>query len=327
MNTDWLRSFVEVARQQSYSRAAERLYLSQPTVYHHVKLLEAHLAVQLVEQRGKRTELTVHGKMLLDRVARIIEEVDSLGALVQDDESLSRGQLNVGAATTFGAYLLPWLMTAFHRRYPGIELAGRVINDSELLDEMVRDRRLDVAINPGGHQSEGVLKLPVLQDPMVLVAPPDHAFARLSFASPPALAGTPFVTFPPRVSFRQALEIWFAEAGMELTAVMTFGSQESIKIAILAGAGISILSYCAVADEVATGRLAAIPLRPQLARHWYLVLKTPVTTTHTVEAFLKLLHSDSWLPPDLRAHYAAPSEVVHEGDGVPGARALLEMAR
>ncbi len=327
MNTDWLRSFVEVARQQSYSRAAERLYLSQPTVYHHVKLLEASLAVQLVQQRGKRTELTAQGKLLLDRVAHILEEVNGLRATAQDDASLSRGQLTIGAATTFGSYLLPWLMTAFHRRYPGIELSARIVNDHEQLDEMVRDRRLDLAINPGGQQCDGVLKLAVLQDPMVLVVPPCHAFATLPFASPPGLAGAPLVMFPPRASSRQALEIWFAEAGVAPTAVMTFGSQESLKTAVLAGAGISVLSYCTVADEVAAGRLVAISLRPRLERHWYLSLKTPATTTHSMDAFLKLLHSDTWIPPDLRTHYAAQPDLLRAENRARTLGAVMEMAR
>lgn len=327
MNTDWLRSFVEVARQQSYSRAAERLYLSQPTVYHHVKLLEASLGVRLVQQRGKRTGLTAQGGILLDRVAHILEEVNGLRATAQDDASLSRGQLTIGAATTFGSYLLPWLMTAFHRRYPGIELAAQIVNDHEQLDEMVRDRRLDLAINPGGHQSDGVLKLPVLQDPLVLVVPPCHAFAKLPFASPPGLAGAPLVMFPPRASSRQALEIWFAEAGMAPTAVMTFGSQESLKTAVLAGAGISILSYCTVAEEVDTGRLAAIPLRPRLERYWYLSLKAPLTATHSMNAFLKLLHSDTWIPPELRPHYAAQPDLLRGENSARTLGLLLEMAR
>jgi DNA-binding transcriptional LysR family regulator len=327
MNTDWLRSFVEVARQQSYSRAAKRLYLSQPTVYHHVKLLETSLGVSLVQQRGKCTELTAQGRLLLDHVAHILEAVDGLRVTVQDDASLSRGHLTIGAATTFGCYLLPWLMTAFHRRYPGIQLDARIVNDREQLDEMVRDRQLDLAINPGGHQSEGVFKVPVLQDPMVLVVPPRHALATLPFASPPGLAGAPLVMFPPGAGSRQALEIWFAEAGVSPTTVMTFGSQESLKTAVLAGAGLSVLSYCTVAGEVAAGRLVAVPLRPRLERYWYLSLKTPPAPTHSMDAFLKLLHSDTWIPPDLRTHYAAQPDLHRADHGGRGLAAVLEMAR
>lgn len=309
MNTDWLRSFVEVARQQSYSRAAERLYLSQPTVYHHVKLLEASLSARLVQQQGKRTELTTQGRLLLDQAARILEQVNGLGAAVQDDSSLSRGRLIIGAATTFGCYLLPWLMTVFHERHPGIELSASIINDRQKLDEMVRDRRLDLAINPDGHQGDGVIKLPVLRDPMVLVAPPSHALAHLPFATPPGLAGVPLVLFPMRASPRHALEIWFAEAGVTPTTAMTFGSQESQKTAVMAGAGVSVLSYCTVANEVAAGSLVVIPLRPRLERYWYLSLQAPVTATHCMDAFLKLLHSDSWIPPHLRPYYTAEPDL------------------
>jgi DNA-binding transcriptional LysR family regulator len=327
MNTDWLRSFVEVARRQSYSRAAERLYLSQPTVYHHVKLLEANLAVHLVQQRGKKTELTTQGKLLLDHAAHILEEVNGLQVTAQDDATLSRGQLTIGAATTFGSYLLPWLMSAFHRRHPGIELSAQIINDHEQLDELVRERRLDLAINPGGQQSDGVLKLPVLGDPMVLAVPARHAFAKLPFASPPRLAGTPLVMFPPRASFRQALEIWFAEAGVAPSVVMMLGSQESQKTAVLADAGLAILSYCTVADEVAAGRLVAIPLRPRLERHWYLSRKIAATSSHGADAFLKLLHSDTWIPAELRAHYGPHSDPVHDASRAGAVGAQEEILR
>jgi DNA-binding transcriptional LysR family regulator len=319
MNTDWLRSFVEVAHQQSYSRAAERLYLSQPTVYHHVKLLESTLAVQLVEQQGKRTELTARGRLLLEHVAHILEEMNGLRSAVQDDASLSGGRMAIGVETTFGSYLLPWLMTAFHRRHPGIELAAQIVNDPDRLDVKVNSRLLDLAIHPNGHQSEGVLKLPVLEDPMVLVVPSSHAFARLPFASPPGLAGVPLVLYSIRVSTRQALDVWFSGSGVVPTVVMTLDSQESLKTAVLAGAGFSVLSYCTVADEVASGRLAAIPLRPRLERHWYLSLKTPVATTHSTDAFLRLLHSDTWIPTDLAVHYVAQPELLRDERG---ARAL-----
>lgn len=316
MNTDWLRSFVEVARQQSYSRAAERLYLSQPTVYHHVKLLEGALTAPLVEQRGKRTELTAQGRLLIDRAARIIEEVESLPAMVQDDHSPSHGRLAIGAASTFGAYMLPWLMTAFHCHLPGVSLSCQIVNDTEQLDQMVRERRLDVAINPSGRQGAGVLKLPVFQDPLMLAAPADHRLARLERIASADLAGVPLVSFERSGSFWQALETWSAEAGEQINVVMTFGSQESIKTAVMAGAGLAVLSYCAVADEVAHGRLAAIPLRPRVERHWYVVLKTPVTMTHSVEAFLKMLHSDTWLPAALRPHYLTHPDITPEGGSV-----------
>jgi len=316
MNTEWLRSFVEVARQQSYSRAAERLYLSQPTVYHHVRLLESHLGVRLLQQRGKRAELTPQGKTLLERAVCILEAVAALRAAAADEESLARGQLTVGAATTFGAYLLPWLLAAFHRLYPGVEVAARIVNDPEQLDALVREGEIDVAINPGGQQSADLFKVPVMRDPMVLVTPPSHPLARLPFATPPGLAGTPLVTFPrrSRSSFRQALEIWFAEAGQPLAAVMTLGSQESIKRAVLAGVGVAVLSYCAVADEVANGQLVAVPLRPRLERYWYLSLKAPVKSSHPLEAFLRLLHSDTWIPPGLRDQYATQSQLPREGE-------------
>jgi DNA-binding transcriptional LysR family regulator len=327
MNTDWLRSFVEVARQQSYSRAAKRLYLSQPTVYHHVKLLEACLDLQLVEQRGKSTELTAQGRLVLDHAAHILDEVDGLRVAAQDDASLSRGRLTIGAATTFGCYLLPWLMTAFQRRYPGIELDARIVNDRDQLDELVRDRQLDLAINPGGHQSAGVYKVPSFRDPLVLVAPPRHAVAALPFASPPGLAGVPFVMFPPGAGPRQALDVWFAEAGVSPTTVMTLGSQESQKTAVLAGAGLAVLSYCTVAGEVAAGQLVAVPLRPRLERYWYLTLKAPPAPTHSVDAFLKLLHSDTWIPAGLRSHYAAQPELYRSDANAPGPGAALEVTR
>jgi DNA-binding transcriptional LysR family regulator len=328
MNTEWLRSFVEVARQQSYSRAAERLYLSQPTVYHHVRLLETHLGVRLLQQRGKRAELTAQGKTLFERAVHILEAVAALRAAAADDASLARGQLHVGAATTFGAYLLPWLLAAFHRLYPGIEITAKIVNDPEQLDALVRDGEIDVAINPGGQQSADLFKVPVMRDPMVLVAPPCHPLARLPFATPPGLAGIPLVVFPRRAAFRQALEIWFAEAGQPLSVVMTLGSQESIKRAVLAGAGVAVLSYCTVADEVANGQLVAIPLRPRLERYWYLSLKAPVKTSHSLEAFLRLLHSDGWIPSSLREQYATRAHLPREGETPALAHALhtaLEM--
>ncbi len=305
MNTDWLRSFVEVARQHSYSRAAARLYLSQPTVYHHVKLLEANLSARLVEQQGKRTELTAQGMLLFDRAARILEDIAGLKGMVQDDASLAGGRLSIGASTTFGQYLLPWLMTAFHQQHPGIRLDGHIINDTDIIDAMLLDRRLDAAISPGGRQCGGLLKLAIMKDSPVLVVPPDHSLAGLDGVTARELAGQPFVVLPRQSSFHQGLEAWFAEAGAALTVAMTLGSQESIKIAVLAGAGLAVLSYCTVAEEVATGRLVAAPILPRLERPWYLVLKSPVTTTHRVEAFLKLLHSDTWLPAGIRDRYTA----------------------
>src|SRR5919199_69720 len=145
MNLHQLGLFVAVAEHGSYTRAAEALYISQPSVSARIRDLETSLGQQLFEQVGRRIYLTDAGQELLERAQTILQQLAEARRALDEIQGLQRGSLRVVATTTVGSYVLPALLGRFHRVYPGIALALDVTNWSRAV-ELLRRGRMDLAV-------------------------------------------------------------------------------------------------------------------------------------------------------------------------------------
>src|SRR6266496_2934363 len=133
-----LRVFRAVARHQSFSRAAEELYVSQPAVSAHVRELERLYGVDLFEQVGRRVQLTEAGRLLEEYSDRLLALAEESRRAIDELKGLERGHLTVGASTIPGTYFLPEELSRFRRQYPGVEVALRIGDTHEVLGMMRR---------------------------------------------------------------------------------------------------------------------------------------------------------------------------------------------
>src|SRR5687768_13275878 len=169
-----LEVFLAVARAQSFSRAAERIHLSQPTLSEHTRELENELGVPLFARRSRSVVLTEAGRVFEDYATRVVATLAAGRQALAELDGLQRGSLVVGASTTPGTYVLPALIARFRRRYPGITIGLRIAN-SRLVEERLRDGEVDVAVI-GGHmlgRTERCVAAGIV-DELQLIVPPDH---------------------------------------------------------------------------------------------------------------------------------------------------------
>jgi DNA-binding transcriptional LysR family regulator len=292
--------FLAVAREGSFSLAARRIHLSQPTASEHMQELEEELGTALFARRGRAITLTEAGRVFETYAARIMADIANARQAVTELEGLARGSLLIGASTTPGIYLLPGLIGDFRARHPGIELRLDIAN-SGVIEQRVRAGELDLGI-VGGHElvrGEACLAAGLV-DELILVVPPHHPWARRRDVSPALLVEQPLLVREEGSATRRVTERSLANAGIKYTVRMELGHTEAIKQAVIAGLGVAFVSVYAISGEVATGRLATLRLRGlPIRRHFHVIHKEGRALGASARAFMHHLDTVHSKPPGL----------------------------
>ncbi len=291
MNLHQLRIFSTVARLASFSRAAEALHISQPSVSIQVADLERALGVELFEQLGKRIYLTDNGRVLDDYAHRILTLVDEAQDAVAEVTELHRGRLAVGASTTPGTYLLPKVLGRYEERFPKIAVTLEIANARRIQERLLRNE-LDVGVVGWVASSQNFVIQPLLDDELVVVASPRNPLAAAGGMPVAALRDHRVILRERGSGTREAIETALREVEIELTPVMELGSIEAIKETVAEGLGITILSRLAVASEVAAGRLAIVPVTDlMLKRVLTIVYHRDKRLSPAILVFLEMLRA------------------------------------
>jgi DNA-binding transcriptional LysR family regulator len=290
-----LKTFVTVARELSFTRAAGELGYVQSAVTAQVKALEKELGVPLFDRLGRSVVLTEAGKDLLGYAVRMLDLLEEARVAVsQGNGDGVYGTLEVGASETLCVYRLPSLFRVFRARYPGVDLRFRPVPYPNLKN-LVREGRLDVAFLLEEPVEERWLEAETfVREPLVLVGSPDHALAKRSRMSLADLAGEPMLLTDPGCSYRRAFEREMAKAGVEPGKILEFDSVEAIKRCTVAGLGVSILPEVTVRGELERGELVALRQKD---------VKMTVDTQ-------AVRHGSRWLSPALRAFLETSREVL-----------------
>ena len=235
-----LQVFEAVARLLSYTRAAEELFLSQPTVSMQIKKLETDIGLPLTEQIGKKISLTGAGIALYQTAQDILGTLRRFEMQIDDQKGLRTGQLRIAVVTTAN-YFAPRLIGMFIHKYPGINVSLDVGNRTHILDRM--SRNMDDLYLIGKPPQSGELDFqPYLENPMVVIAPINHKLADKKAIPLAEIAKQPFIIREPGSGTRIAVEKLFSESGHSLNIRMELGSNESIKQGISGGLGIAVIS-------------------------------------------------------------------------------------
>ena len=235
-----LQVFEAVARLLSYTRAAEEMYLSQPTVSMQIKKLESDIGLPLTEQIGKKISLTEAGTAFYQASRDILGILGRFEMMIDDQKGLRTGQLRIAVVTTAN-YFAPRLLGKFCQAYPGVKVSLEVTNREHILDRMIHNMDDLYLIGKPPESSELEFQ-PYLANPMVVVAPADHRLAKKKSIPLSDIADENFIMRERGSGTRIAVEQKFAEAGLELKVGMELGNNESIKQGITGGLGIAVLS-------------------------------------------------------------------------------------
>jgi DNA-binding transcriptional LysR family regulator len=268
-SADWnpahVRTLREVIRRGSFSRAAEDLHLSQPAVSLHIRQLEDRVGHALVERVGKRACATRAGEILLAHAERAFAELDAAQQALQALDGTVGGKVRLGTGATASIHLLPPVLRRLRARYPAVELVI-VTGNSREMAAAVAASQLDLAVVTLPVSGRALAVEPLRVDPLVAIAPATAPWRRRAPLTAGELARHPLILYERGGTIRQVIEEWFRRAGAVPNVAMELGNAEAIKKLVEAGLGLSLSSSIAVAAEVKAGALAAIALRPPLAR-------------------------------------------------------------
>lgn len=284
--------FEATARHGSFTRAAEELFLTQPTVSMQVKQLTKSLGLPLFEQVGKRLYLTDAGRELYATCQEIFEKLDQLEMQVADLKGMKQGRLRLAVITT-ATYFFPRLLGPFCKQYPGIEISLVVTNHEQAIQRMSNNQDdLYVMSQPPDHLD--IKAEPFLDNPLVVMAPKDHALAHKKNIPIKRLADEPFIMRESGSGTREAIQELFAKHEVEAQVRLELGSNEAIKQAIAGGLGLSVLSCHTLPPEGNMSELAILDVEGfPIERQWYVVHLSGKRLSVVASTFLEYLQAEA----------------------------------
>ncbi len=263
-----LQVFHTVARQLSFTKAAELLCMTQPAVTFQVKQLEEHFSARLFERHHGKIALTPAGELVLDYAERILGLSAELDKRVSELTGAVSGPLLLGCSMTIAEFILPRVLGEFKARNPQVQTHMTVAN-SETIENRVADHTLDLGLIESPSHLPGLYTEECCDDELVLICAPRYRFARSQSVTAAQIAGEPYISRESGSGTRQFADNYFRESGVapeDLNIVMELGSPEAIKGVVETGIGVAIMSSATVAKELKLGSLVAVPLAPRLIR-------------------------------------------------------------
>lgn len=261
LNLHRLWIFMQVVEHRGFSAAAHKLYMSQPSVSNQVRRLEQSLRVPLIDRSGVRARPTAEGEVLAEYGKRVFLLAEEAVAAVRQVSGLVSGRLLVGGSTTVGTYLLPALLARYREAYPGIE-CDIFVGNNEAVTERLLGGTIGVAVVAGTPRLSQLSGEAVLDERLVLVAPPGHPLAEQTVIDPEALADARFLLREPGSQTRELQERVLADWGLDGASRGEVWGPEAVKQCVGAGLGLSLISEHAVAGDLRSGALAVLPVRP-----------------------------------------------------------------
>lgn len=294
-----IQTFMEVARQRSVSKAAERLFVTQPAVSMQIRQLEDAFGLALIEPLGRTIRLTVAGEAFLTHAIAAIGQLKDLEAHMAEFVGLQRGRLDLAVVST-AKYFIPMLLVHFGSLFRGITVQLKIDNRENVLGLLVRNEA-DLVVMGRAPADIDCVATPFATNPLAIVAAPDHPLVRRKKLPFSALADYRFVVREEGSGTRAAMERLFAEHQTPLMVEMEMPSNETIKQAVMAGMGLSFLSLRTVRHELASGHIALVDIQglPQLG-HWYVTHLRQKKLSPATQAFKGFLIEqggalmDSW---------------------------------
>lgn len=283
-----LKVFEAVARHNSFTRAAEELFLTQPTVSMQVKQLTKAVGMPLFDQVGKRLYLTQVGEELVRTCRELFERLDQFEMTVADLKGLKQGRLRLAVITT-AKYFVPRLLGPFCQRYPGIDVSLQVTNHEQVINRLSENLDDLYVMSQLPENIEVTYKL-ILENPLVVLAPVDHPLAGEKNIPLDRIAAEPFIMREPGSGTRKAVQSLFDEHKLLLKVRLDLGSNEAIKQAIAGGLGISVLSRHTIALEGSSSQLTVLDVEHfPIERYWYAVYPSGKQLSIVARTFLDYL--------------------------------------
>lgn len=278
--------FIAVCDSMNMTTAAKTLFMSQSAVSQAIAELEKYYDTRLFERLSRKLFLTMAGEKLLSYARHMVK----MSMEVENDmrTHLEHGAFRVGASVTIGANVLPKLVSSFSQSYPQTEI--EVFEDNtEKIEKLILNDEIDLALVEGDIQSSDIKKQAFMNDELVLICPAGHRFADLLVIDPQELEKEKFIVRERGSGTRKLFEEIMAANQLNWKPIWTCNNADTIKLAVGEGLGISVISWRAVANEVASGFLCQKRVEGiQFKRHFKIIYHKNKYITKSMEQFIEL---------------------------------------
>lgn len=284
-----LQVFHAVAKQLSFTKAAEVLFMTQPAVTFQIKQLEEHFNTRLFDRGHGRISLTPAGELVLSYAEKILGLSGEMDVRLGEMTGEIGGSLLVGASTTIAEFLLPRILGEFKSKYPNVR-PRLVVANSETIEIRVAEHTIDMGfIESPSHQPNLQTEV-CCEDELQVVCSPKFQLARLKEIAPQHLVAHPFVSREPGSGTREFTEVYLKRHGVnidEMRPVMELGSPLALLEVVETGIGYTIASRVSVMKSLRLGDLVSIPLKPRLTRKLSMVYPKEKFRSRLVSAFVE----------------------------------------
>jgi len=288
-----MESLIYLVEEGSFSRAAKRVFLTQPSLTKHIKNLEEAVNARLVNRENMGISLTTEGKIIYDYSRRILKLRDEAKERILRIKENESGNIFISASTIPATYILPYLLNDFKRLFPDIHAYVQT-NDSEETLGMTLNNQAEIGFI-GKQTLNRRLNVETLwRDTLVLAVPGNHPWRKKDYVTLDEVSKEPFIIREKGSATREILEEYLLKntdrSLYKFNIVCEMGSSEAVKEAIIAGLGASILSIHAIKRELKQGILINIPIKDcDIQRYFYLIYKRQFTLMPYHKLFLKFV--------------------------------------
>ncbi|HYG58116.1 MAG TPA: LysR family transcriptional regulator, partial [Symbiobacteriaceae bacterium] len=260
MDIQELEAFWWIAKTGSFNRAAERLYLTQPSVTARIQALEKELGQPLFERKPRGVRLTDAGRVLLPHAERVLQDIRKARQAVAELGLATGGTLTVGSALTTSTYTLPEILARYKSTYPAVEIAVRT-GRSQQIQQMVLEDVVPLGFVHSPHAGHPDIEaIPLYSETIVLVVHPGHPLSGRHVITPEQLASEPFITSDRASGYWSLVEQFWASSGIAPRVTMELDSIEATKRMVMCGLGLAMLPRSTVEGELQTRQLVTVPV-------------------------------------------------------------------
>ncbi len=290
-----LEALINLVEERSFSKAAKKMLLTQPSLSKHIKNLEIFADTPVINRTANGVTLTEEGRIIYNMAKKIIKLRDEARDKIRLSRDEISGHIFVGASTIPATYILPTVLTSLKARHPDLHIHLKT-SDSDEVIEMVLDDEVELGFIGKQTHIKRLACEPLWDDRLILVVPRGHAWDGREALSFEELAEAPFVSREPGSATLSVLEDHLERHHLvhlrRFAIAAEVGSSEAVKEAVIAGLGVSVLSIHAVRRELAQGLLVHVPLEgEEIRRRFYLITKQHFLPASHHQAFLEHLRT------------------------------------
>lgn len=291
MNLEELNTFIKLCEVKNFTKTAEILLMSQPTVSLHIKNLEREFQTQLFQRSSKQLNITPTGELLLEKAKQMLQIYEQTKQAILEHQHTLTGELKIGASFTIGESILPSLLADLRNEYPELELNVIIGNTVEIV-QYVKLFQVDIGLIEGKTDEKELLIHPFMKDELVIIAAKNNKLLKSNYVTIADLQNQSWISRENGSGTRENLNHFLRANGLRTKSMLTISSNQGIKETVIQGLGLSLLSKSVIKRDLKLGAIGVVKLKNQpLFRTLSYIYSPIMQDKRNVQIFIQALNN------------------------------------